>query len=52
MNNHVTVKEMSQYLNRGGTYTRNLLKDLREKNLLKWCGSNAKDPKQYYYLEI
>ena len=52
MNNHVTVKEMSQYLNRGGTYIRNLLKDLREKNLLKWCGSNAKDPKQYYYLEI
>lgn len=46
----VTVKKLTERINRSSRTVRKVLKGLRDKNVLQWHGSSPKDPSQYYSL--
>lgn len=49
---HLTNNYATQLLNRSTSYTRKILKNLHEKNILEWHGSSKTDRNQYYTLNL
>ncbi|QIW14956.1 ATP-dependent DNA helicase RecG [Pasteurellaceae bacterium RH1A] len=52
VNQKITVKEAAILLDKSKRFTGERLKKLAELNVLKWQGTSAKDPTQYYTLNI
>lgn len=50
-NHSITTKMVKQLINRGDTISRNQLKQLENKGIIEWHGSNKSDPNQYYSLK-
>ncbi|MFC6347311.1 ATP-binding protein [Vagococcus carniphilus] len=46
----ITVADASEVLEKGKTYARSILRDMRDKELIEWHGSSDRDPTQYYSL--
>lgn len=50
--NKVTTKMLMDNTKRGANFSRAILQELSNKNILEWVGSNTKDPKQYYRIRL
>lgn len=50
-NDTITLKITKRILNKGESLARKQLKNLEEKELIEWHGSNKSDPTQYYSLK-
>lgn len=51
-NEKVMVKDLANHLLKSDTFARNLLKSLRDKELVVWVGNSRNDPTQYYKLNV
>ncbi|EFA90765.1 ATP-binding protein [Peptoniphilus lacrimalis] len=49
---NLTTKDASQYLGKGITYCKKILKELEKKKLIKWYGSSVHDRTQYYKINF
>lgn len=49
---NLTTKDASQYLGKGITYCKKILKELEKKKLIKWYGSSIHDKTQYYKINF
>ena len=49
---NLTTKDASQYLGKGITYCKKILKELEKKKLIKWYGSSIHDRTQYYKINF
>ncbi|BBH25457.1 ATP-dependent DNA helicase RecG [Intestinibaculum porci] len=47
----INIKKTKKILGKGDTYSRRRLKNLQDKKILRWHGTNKTDPYQYYSLE-
>lgn len=48
----MTTKIATELIHKGSTFCRKLLKNLEERNLLKWYGTSVNDRTQYYVLNF
>lgn len=48
INGKISIKVAHEYIDRSKPYTRDLIRNLVDKKILVWRGSNIKDPMQYY----
>lgn len=51
-NEKIMVKDLANHLVKSDTFARNLLKSLRDKDLVVWVGNSRNDPTQYYKLNV
>lgn len=49
-NKKINSTQVAETLSKGKTYSRKVLKEMLEKNLIEWHGSSSSDPTQYYSL--
>lgn len=49
---NLITKDASQYLGKGITYCKKILKELEKKKLIKWYGSSIHDKTQYYKINF